>query len=206
MGYCKKGYSYNLTLKNIPYYIMAELKSIPLMPAHPRTHLYRKYTPPPRVIIVIIIPNPCQNVQANDENTYQTVLRGRVYRLFAIPSEYVYALINGKAPSFITLQQPLELRYFRKKKTRKQSGDYGPGEQHLDFHGRHMDMPSGFSDKPRIKSGSSVFDEHGTGLADQIPYGDFGFPEPSSRRGERRRSRFRCSVYPFYLPQVYLMN
>ena len=37
----KKGYSYNLMLKNTPYNIMAELKSIPIMPAHPRTHLYR---------------------------------------------------------------------------------------------------------------------------------------------------------------------
>ena len=38
----KKGYSSNFMLKNTPYHIMAELKSIPRMPAHPRTHLYRK--------------------------------------------------------------------------------------------------------------------------------------------------------------------
>ena len=36
----KKGYSYNLMLKNIPYHIMPELKSIPIMTAPPRTHLY----------------------------------------------------------------------------------------------------------------------------------------------------------------------
>ena len=38
----KKGYSYNLMLKNIPYHIMAELKNIPIMPAPPHTHLYRR--------------------------------------------------------------------------------------------------------------------------------------------------------------------
>ena len=32
------GYSYNLMLKSLPYHIMAELKSIPIMP----THLYSK--------------------------------------------------------------------------------------------------------------------------------------------------------------------
>ena len=70
-----------------------------------------------------------------------------------------------------------------------------------------MDMPSrlhgvSFSGKPMIKGGSSVFDEHGAGLVDEIPYGDFGFPESSSRGGERRRSRFRSSVDPFYFPLV----
>ena len=42
----KSGYSYNFILKNIPFHIMAELKSIPMtpiLPVHPRTHLYRKY-------------------------------------------------------------------------------------------------------------------------------------------------------------------
>ena len=29
-------------MKNIPFHIMAELKSIPILPVHPRTHLYRK--------------------------------------------------------------------------------------------------------------------------------------------------------------------
>ena len=38
----KSGYSYNFILKNIPFHIMAELKSIPILPVHPRTHLYRK--------------------------------------------------------------------------------------------------------------------------------------------------------------------
>ena len=47
-GYCnnekneKRGYSYNLMLKIIPYHIMAELNSIPIKPAYPRTHIYRK--------------------------------------------------------------------------------------------------------------------------------------------------------------------
>ena len=36
------GFSYNLMLKSLPYHIMAELKSIPIMPAHTRTHLYSK--------------------------------------------------------------------------------------------------------------------------------------------------------------------
>ena len=42
----KSGYSYNSILKNIPFHILAELKSIPILPVHPRTHLYRKYPPP----------------------------------------------------------------------------------------------------------------------------------------------------------------
>ena len=31
----KKGYSYNLMLKNIPYHIIGEQKSIPIMSVHP---------------------------------------------------------------------------------------------------------------------------------------------------------------------------
>ena len=41
----KSGYSYNFILKNIPFHIMAELKSRPILPVHPRTHLYIKYAP-----------------------------------------------------------------------------------------------------------------------------------------------------------------
>ena len=41
------GFSYNLMLKNIPYHIKGGLKRTPIMPAHPRTHLYRKIPPPP---------------------------------------------------------------------------------------------------------------------------------------------------------------
>ena len=40
------GFSYNLMLKNILYHIKGGLKRTPIMPAHPRTHLYRKYPPP----------------------------------------------------------------------------------------------------------------------------------------------------------------
>ena len=37
------GFSYNLMLKNIPYHIKGGLNRTPIMPAHPRTNLYRKY-------------------------------------------------------------------------------------------------------------------------------------------------------------------
>ena len=37
----KKGYLYNLMLKNIPYHIVADLKSIPIMPAHPPEQLLK---------------------------------------------------------------------------------------------------------------------------------------------------------------------